>query len=154
MVRAMRAAGVRWWFALGRRSRAWSPARAPCLGLACVLLGACAGVAVRVSDAATGAPVAGARLSPDPDAPVAAVTGHDGRARLPPAPPGSMLWIRADGYQPWYGQRQDARSPDGGLAVALSPAWLDAFMDGRAHPRGQIDPDGTPPPCHCLHEAR
>jgi hypothetical protein len=112
------------------------------------------GLAVRVSDAETGKAVARARLSRGPDAPVLAVTDRDGRGTLP-ADAGDELWIRADGYRPWYGAISTAMAPgDPELTVALAPAWLDAFMDGRAHPRGQMDPDGTPPACHCPGRAR
>jgi hypothetical protein len=131
-----------------------SAARA-CAGVALlVLMAGCGGMAVRVSDATTGAGISGARIARGLAGSTDAVTGSDGRASMTDTAPDALLAVRADGYRPWFGTRSEATAADGTLAVALSPAWLDAFMDGRAHPRGQIDPDGTPKPCNCPGHGR
>ena len=133
--------------------RPWMPMM---VATACALIGlaGCGGVPVRVSDAETGAAIAGARIARGIDGQTDAVTGSNGRASLPAAAPDALMAVRADGYRPWFGARAEAMAADGTLAVALAPAWLDAFMDGRPHPRGQIDPDGTPKPCNCPGRGR
>jgi hypothetical protein len=118
---------------------------------AALLLSACGGQRVRVTDASSGAPLPGARVAIDGgDAPpVVLLTDASGVARFQRSPP-FRVDISAEGFS------GSSLSAPGGRGssydVALAPSWLATFLANQE--REIHDAANRKQPCHCPGDAR